>query len=152
MKQAELIQGLTDSREKMCAALEVADSEIDIYPPWKVKQLVDHLTGWDDLVGASLQAHATGQEPVVAAIHGVDKYNSESVETRRPLSEEHSLREWEASRKNLHKILQSLTEEQIQNTFTYPWGEKGTLAGFVQIFFEHEAEHAQDIMSSVEKK
>ena len=152
MNKAELIQALTDSRAAIHAALKATDTEIKIYPSWKIKELIDHLTGWDDLVVTTLEAYHANQEAPQITITSIDQFNAESVATRLPLSYEHSWREWETTRQRLHQILQALPTELFTTEFQYPWGAAGTVTAFVQIFIEHEFEHAHDILAVVENK
>jgi hypothetical protein len=40
------------------------------------------------------------------------------------------------------QALRDLPEEKFHQPLTFPWGETGTVAYLVEIFVEHEEEHA----------
>ena len=44
----EFIQRLDQSREQIRAALASYPIDREIYSPWKTKEMLSHLTGWDD--------------------------------------------------------------------------------------------------------
>jgi len=81
--KTRLIQQLDQSRQKMRAAQAAMKASAEIYPAWTIKELLAHITGWDDAIIASLCAHAEGREPAMPASRGVDAYNAETVSTRR---------------------------------------------------------------------
>jgi len=145
MDKEALIAELDQARARLNAVLERVAPETTIYPPWHVKQVLDHVAGWDDAVLAALRAHAQGDVPEVTAPRGIDYYNEQTVTTRESLPLEHSRREYEATRELLKQAIRELPEERMEVLMVTPWGAKGSVAGLVKVFIHHELEHADEI-------
>jgi hypothetical protein len=145
MKKQQLIAELDKSRQRLTEVLSHADEQREIYPTWKLKQVLDHIAGWDDAVIASIHAHARGEVPAVTAPRGIDYYNAETVTTREALPLTTTRMEFEATRLTLKELILSLTDEQYERSFIAPWGREITVAHLVEIFIEHENDHAQEI-------
>ncbi len=140
-----LIQDLQRLREHMRRVVAQADTNREIYPHWRMKEVLDHLTGWDDAAVASLQAHVDGREPPVPAGRGINDYNARTVSEREALDLRHTIQEWEVTRQQLIDRLHSLPSAKIAEPFIFPWGMNGTVEEIVNILIEHEEEHAAEI-------
>jgi len=139
------------AREEMREILDLAQENPTIYEPWRMKEVLDHITGWDDAVIASIKSFVTGEVPATPAARGIDAYNTETVTSREAISYETTQREWEASRTQLLYLLQKMTDEQLHTPFVLPWGASGTIEDLVEIFTEHEETHAKEIRKILEK-
>jgi len=142
---------LEDSHAAMRALLDVVDKDIEIYPTWTIKEILDHLTGWDELSETALRAYAVGEDVGTPAARGIDYYNLQSVATRESLSYEHSVKEWELARQGFIAALQALPEDKMTETFNFPWGHSGTIKQFVGIFIHHNFTHAEEIGEIIKK-
>ncbi len=150
MNQREtLIQRLETSRAQMIAHLDEIDRNRRIYPLWTVREILAHLSGWDDATIAFIHAIVTGREPATPAARGVDVYNAETVSTREGLSYDQVYREYIETRRVLLDLIRSMPEEKIAQNFTLPWGGDGTLVDIVDIFGPHEEEHAEDVLKII---
>jgi hypothetical protein len=69
-------------------------------------------------------------------------YNAQTVSTRETLDYNHVRREWDRTHELIIEALRGLPEEKFHEALTFPWGETGTVAYLVEIFVEHEEEHA----------
>ena len=116
-----------------------------IYPHWTIKEIIAHLAGWDDAVIASLKAHATGDVPDTPASRGINHYNAATVTERETLSYQHTFDEWEATREILKQTIRDLPNERLSEPLVYPWGPTGMVIELIQIFADHETEHANEI-------
>ena len=141
----DFIEQLERTREIMRTVVQMVDPDQDIYSPWKIKQVLDHITGWDVAIIATLRAHISGEVPGTPAKRGINDYNARTVSERETIDFAHSLREWENTRKQLIELIRQMPPEKIAQPFIVPWGGKGTLAEVVEIFAEHEEEHAREI-------
>lgn len=139
------IHELEKGRAKMREVIAHIHENQLIYDPWRIKEVVDHITGWDDAIIASINSLLNGEVPATPASRGPNVYNAETVSTREALPYAHSLREWETSRTELLRLLHLMSEEQLTQPFPLPWGEAGNIGLVVSIFSEHEIEHAEDI-------
>jgi len=140
------------ARNEMREIVKLAQGNPTIYQPWRMKEVLDHITGWDDAVIASIQSFLAGEVPATPASRGIDAYNTETVTSREAIPYEVTQREWEASRTELLNLLQKMTDEQLHTSFVFPWGENGTIEDLVEIFTEHEETHAKEIREIIEKK
>jgi len=141
----KLIQELSEARAKMRKVAERAGENIEIYVPWKMKEVLAHITGWDDATIAALSSHAAGDTPATPARRGIDYYNAETVSTREELPYPHIVREWENTREQLIKVLQTMPDEKFDQPLVFPWGPTGSVAEIVGIMIHHEHEHADEI-------
>jgi hypothetical protein len=147
-----LISKMERSRERLNSVLEKATPQVEIYPTWKLKQVLDHITGWDELVISALRSYSHSETPAVMVKDGIDHYNAESVNARKALSFEQSRQAYDAARKNVIQILQELPPEMLTQRFPAPWGGMCTIPSVVKIFVSHEAEHAKHIEEILSKK
>ena len=145
------IQRLQAARAEMREIVKYAQGNPTIYEPWRMKEVLDHITGWDDAVIASIKSLLAGELPATPAARGIDTYNAETVSSREAIPYEVTQREWEASRVVLLDLIQALTEEQLHARFTFPWGDQGIIEDLVEIFTEHEETHAREIRTIIEK-
>jgi hypothetical protein len=144
-KRDELIGILEHSRAQMLALLTEIDKNRKIYPLWTIREMLAHLTGWDDAVIAFIQSLMAGDIPATPASRGVDYYNAETVATREGLDYDHIYREFIETRKEVLSLLQAVPEDKITAHYILPWGDPGTLVDIINIFGPHEEEHAKDI-------
>jgi hypothetical protein len=150
--QAELINQLDASHQAVRALLDEIQTGAEVYAGWTIREVLAHLTGWDEAVAASLRAYAKGSEAAIAAYRGINDYNARSVETREGLNYEQTCREWELAREELKAALLALTDEQYAGELLYPWGQRGSVPGLVQIFIHHERDHADEIRGLMGKR
>lgn len=148
-------------RDRFIHRLETAHAEIreivkyaqdnpTIYEPWRMKEVLDHITGWDDAVSASIRSLLAGEPPATPASRGIDYYNAETVSSREAIPYEVTQREWEASRAELLGLIRQMTDDQLHTAFVLPWGAEGTIETLVEIFTEHEETHAKEIKEIIE--
>jgi hypothetical protein len=145
------IQRLETARAEMREIVSLAQDNPTIYEPWRMKEVLDHITGWDDAVIASINSLLAGEPPATPAARGIDVYNAETVSSREAIPYEVTQRECEASRAVLLSLIRKMTEEQLHTHFILPWGAQGTIEDLVEIFTEHEETHAKEIQEIIEK-
>jgi len=139
------------ARAEMVEIVKLAQGNQTIYQPWRMKEVLDHITGWDDAVIASIKSFLAGDVPATPAARGIDAYNAETVTSREAIPYEVTQREWETSRAELLGLMQKMTDEQLHTPFGFPWGGQGTIEDLVDIFVEHEETHAKEISEIIEK-
>ncbi len=140
-----LLANMERSRVKLNAALDKVAPQTEIYPTWKVKQVMDHIAGWDELVYSSLRAYKIGKSPSKMVAEGIDRYNAESVAMRKDVPLEQSRQEYDAARGRVIQELRELPPEMLTQKFPAPWGGECTISSIVRIFVSHEQEHAKQI-------
>jgi hypothetical protein len=145
------IQRLIAVRAEMREIVKHAQDNPTIYEPWRMKEVLDHITGWDDAIIASIHSLLAGEPPATPAGRGLDAYNAETVSSREAIPYEVTQRECEASRATLLELIRKMTEEQLHADFVFPWGAHGTIDDLVEIFTEHEETHAREIRTILER-
>jgi len=143
-KQA-LLQRLDSARGRLEALLPDVDPSREIYPGWTIRQLLAHISGWDDATIASLRAHVAGKPPATPADRGINAYNAGTVSTRQDLDLDHVVKEWRATREVLRRLIAEMPPDKFDGTLVVPWGPTGTVTELIDVFVEHEHEHAADI-------
>lgn len=122
----------------------------EIYKGWTLKEFLAHMSGWDDAVIESLHAHLEGLPFLTPAARGVNAYNAQTVSTHKSLDYDHTRRDWDRTHELIIQALLDLPEEKFHQALTFPWGETGTVAYLVEIFVEHEEEHAEHLREWLE--
>ncbi len=145
-RREALIQKFLTAREKLRALVDQADPRKQIYPGWTIREVLAHITGWDDSVIATLQAHLHGVTPAIKPWLGVDAYNAETLSTREAMDLAHVRAEWEQTRAQLIHLLRSIPDEEFARPLLPPWGRECTVEQYLHVFIEHESEeHARDL-------
>jgi hypothetical protein len=141
----QLILILNHSRGEMLKVLEQVNSDQQIYPDWKVKEILSHLSGWDACIAAALEAHSRGETTTGDLALEPDALNRQSVTARHGLTFEEVIEDWGAQRKNLARVIEEMTEEKFQAPAMFPWGQVGAVEDIVRGFAAHERRHAEEI-------
>jgi hypothetical protein len=142
-----LISRWENRRATLKALVTEAEAHRDkeIYRGWKLKELLAHMSGWDDAVIATLKAHAQDAPTETPASRGVNAFNAQTVSTRETLDYDHIRREWDRTHELLIEALNELPLEKYHQALDFPWGETGTVAYLVEVFVKHEEEHAEHL-------
>ena len=141
----DLIGILELSRSKMLEQLDRIDIERYVYPLWSVREILAHLSGWDEAVIIFISAIMAGQVPPTLTAQSIDEYNVESLAARKNLDYGQTFREYVDVRAELIKLLRDVPENKITAEYVLPWGSKGTIEDIVNIWGSHEEEHAVDV-------
>jgi hypothetical protein len=150
-KREEILRSIESAHAMMMAQLDEVDKNRKIYPLWTIREIIAHLSGWDDAAIGFSSALLKGETPPIPAPRGPDVYNEETVSTREGLSYDHIVREYVNTRAKLISLVRQMTEEMVTQKSILPWGEEGSLADIVQVFGPHEVEHASDVKKIIEE-
>jgi hypothetical protein len=145
----DLIAKLENARGQLNATLDKVPHDTEIYPTWKVKQVLDHITGWDILVAAAFRAHSRGEILGRVVRDGIDPYNAHSVLQRKSLSFAESRQVYDDARADVIRAMREIPEEKMTQKFKPPWGGMCTVAAVIRILVSHEIEHAEQIENSI---
>jgi hypothetical protein len=144
-----LITKMEQPRARLNAAIEKMAPQVEIYPNWKLKQLLDHITGWDELTAHVLRQYLNGETPGLLVKHGIDQYNADSVAARKSLTLEQSRQAYDKARQEVLQILSELPADMLARKLPAPWGGNCTINSVVRIFSSHELEHAKQLEKSL---
>lgn len=150
-KREEILTLLERSHAAMLAQLNEVDKKRKIYPLWTIREIIAHLSGWDDAVIGFVNALLKGETPPTPAPRGAEVYNEETVSTREGLSYDHIVREYVDTRSKLLNLARQLPEEMVTQKSILPWGGEGSLEDIFRIFGPHEMEHAMDVKKIIEE-
>ncbi len=141
-----LLHRLDETRQTIEKTLPSLPGDREIYPGWTIKEMLAHMTGWDDATIDSLRAHVVDRPPSVPAIRSLDEYNLSTVSTRKELNYDQVLKEWRLTRQVLRTIIEQMPAEKFLQPLVVPWGEKTTVTAMMDMFREHDEEHLHDIL------
>lgn len=144
-ERERLIHQLDGAREALRAAMAGMDADMAIYPSWTLKDILAHISGWDEVTIATLRAHASGEELGEPTLRDIDASNDQFIASREALDYEQVAADWELVRQELKAVIQEMPEDKFRESMLFPWGEHGTVSQIVAIFVEHEEEHATEI-------
>ena len=150
-KREEILKALESSHAMMMAQLDEIDKNRKIYPLWTIREIIAHLSGWDDASIGFVNALLKGDIPPVPAPRGAEVYNEETVSTREGLSYDHIVREYVDTRAKLVVLVSLMSEEMVIQKSILPWGDEGSLEDISQVFGSHELEHANDVKKIIEE-
>ena len=140
-QRAFLIERLNSTRKPLEEVIAQAPADKDIYKNWKIKQIMDHISGWDDVIIEALTKHAKGEPITPTVSRGINAYNAETTTSPQTLNHELTRKEFQGTRLTLIQALNDLPDEKFNQPLIFPWGEIGTVAYLIEIFVEHEEYH-----------
>jgi uncharacterized protein (TIGR03083 family) len=146
----------TQDQEELCQRLERSHSQWEdllphinpaqeLYPGWTIRQLLAHLTGWDENTIATLTALQSPEAPEAPGTYDFDEFNAHTVSSRQALDLTAVIQEWRGTRERLVTLLREMSDETYSKTLVASWGEHLSVPGLIQVFIGHEASHARDI-------
>ena len=141
----ELITSLERARKELNLVLERITPQTVIYPSWKLKQLLDHITGWDELMVSVYRTHSQGGIPARVVRHGIDSFNDELISARQALSIQESRNAFNTARTEVIHALHDMPAECMELEFKAPWPGTCSVEKSVEILVKHEKEHARQI-------
>jgi len=142
-----LLHRMDEARTMIEKLLPEIDPHKEIYPGWTIRDMLAHITGWDDATIDALRAHVVEHPPSVPAIRSLDEYNALTISSRKDLDYDHVLKEWRLTRQVLRTLIEQLPGDKFLSPVIVAWGGKTTVADLVDMFREHEEQHTRDILT-----
>jgi hypothetical protein len=153
IKNDILIQ-LTESREKILAAIENLSEEEMIQPGmgsgWSIKDLLVHLTRWEAELVKLLWQAGQGIRPTTMHFSQleVDEINQRWYAESRSRPLDLVLKDFHGVRTQTIRRVKDLTEQALTDPQHYPWLDGQPLWEWIAgDSYEHEAEHIADMLS-----
>jgi hypothetical protein len=140
-----LLHLMDKTRNQTEVLLSRIDPTKQLYTGWTIKEVLAHLTGWDDAVIDSLLAYIDNKPSTNPIIKSLDEYNAVSISSRWDYTEEQILKEWRSTRQKLRNIIEQFPKNMLESPVIVPWGEESTPANLMIMLCEHEEEHFRDI-------
>ena len=147
----DLIIKMENARSRLNSAIEIVTPHAEIYPAWCLKQLMDHITGWDELLASSFCAHSRGDPPIMLADRGIDKYTDGSITARKEISLEGSQKAYDEAPLEVLETLHKMPPDKRNQKFLSLWGNLCSIASDLKIFISHGRDHAADLEERVKQ-
>lgn len=111
---------------------------------WSAKDLIAHLTYWENRVLADIQTGIEGKTPTMETDVDATNYRTWSVNRNRPLAE--VLAGFRRSHERMLAYLDTVPEPLLTNTTRFPWAEGGTLLTHILSEYQtHYDAHLPDL-------
>jgi hypothetical protein len=140
-----LLQLMDGTRANIEGLLPRIDPSKEIYPGWRIREVLAHVSGWDDLTIDVLRAHRDGTVPSITDVHDFNEYNASSISSRKGLDDDQIVKEWRRTRKTLRKLIEQFPENIFHSPLPVPWGGKSTVTDMMEMFCDHEESHTCDV-------
>jgi len=149
MTKEEALARLTASRQALHQAIQgLSDQEmtqVQVEGEWTVKDVIGHVSSWEETLLGPLGRYADGQPFEVQVIEDYLAWNDEQAARKRNVPLREILDESAAVRQELASAASRLSGEQWEQPELFPWGERGTLTQALSGLAAHEMEHVRAI-------
>lgn len=145
---------LKATRQEFTTLVDLVPPEDRVRKPvhndWTLKDLVGHLTDWEQLVVDGLRQLLLDQSPQFAVtITDFAAFDEAQVQARRPQSWRQVWQDFSRSRKVMDDVFQQFPELFLSHTLVTPWGKEMPAYFWLTICFGHDHEHATDLRQSL---
>ena len=149
MTREETLERLAESRQALHQAIEGLSEEEMIQIPvegvWTIKDVIGHITSWEEVVLNPLRRYADGDPFGTDILKDYLAWNDEQAALKKDIPLDAILNEATAIRKELIATANRLSAEQWEQELTFPWGDTGTLSKALRGLKEHEMEHVETV-------
>jgi hypothetical protein len=140
---------LITSRKKFEELLSQIKPQQEVYPGWTIREILAHITGWDEVVLDAVHSHILSIEISYPYNTDLDAFNAISIKKRETLNLELMTKEWRFTRDVLMKLIEQMADDKYSSNFPVPWNRKTKIENVLLILAEHELDHAEDIFNCV---
>lgn len=148
MNKAELIQAIRSGRAELEALWAGASAEQMTQLPgpqadWSVKDLIAHLTYWEQKVARAIQSGKWSQSPQSATVNGV---NAEVYQENRDRPLADVLADFHRSLEQVVGQVQALSEDDLADPGRFAWQKDRPLWDYIAgETIEHYQDHVGDL-------
>lgn len=112
---------------------------------WTLKDMLGHVADWEWVGVEGLRCMAAGQLPQVEHIESIDAWNQAHCEARRGQPWEQVWDDFHAAREVMVAVLSDMPQDDLDRSFAFPWGQRGTAYQWVGVYVTHDWEHARGL-------
>lgn len=151
MSREETFAKLARSRQRLLEAIEgLSEEEMSQVPlegVWTARDIIGHVTSWEETLVVPLEAYAEGEPFVTEPIEDYLAWNDEQAALKREIPLREVLAQAASVREGMVTAAEKLSEERWTAPVPYPWGGKGSLKRALEGLAEHEMEHVGAIQA-----
>jgi uncharacterized damage-inducible protein DinB len=145
MSKERALKYLARSREELQQAIQgLSEDEMTQVPVegvWTIKDVLGHLTSWEEALLQPLRSYADGGPFDGQVIEDYLAWNDEQAALKKDLSLDAILDELTSVRQKLVATANRLSDRQYEQQVPFPWGEMGTADKALHGLSLHEREH-----------
>jgi hypothetical protein len=149
MDKQGVLEHLVEARAALLAAIDgLGEAEMTALPvagDWTIKDILAHVSGWAAWDLAGVRGVLAGEPPDFSAIEDVDAFNARLVAERCKWTLGRILAEMADAHAALEGLLASAPDEDVFRVGLFQGPYWDNLAGWLQVAWEHEEEHATQI-------
>lgn len=149
MTKEETLARLAESRRALHQAIEGLSEEemtqVQVEGVWTIKDVLGHITSWEETCLEPLRRYADGGPFEVQVIEDYLSWNDEQAVRKRDVPLDVILDELATVRHGLVEAASRLSVGQWEQRVPFSWGGEGTIAGVLDVFYRHELEHVHHI-------
>lgn len=154
--KAVLEATLTTARDELVAAVALIPagerSSRPVCGEWTLKDVIAHITDWEQVGAERLGSMAAGEKPEVEDAGDIEAWNQAHVEARRDQLWDEIWLDLNRAREELVKTLEGMGQAEMERSFPFPWGAVGTPYEWVAVFAGHDREHAAEVRESTARR
>jgi uncharacterized damage-inducible protein DinB len=149
MTREETLERLAESRRALHQAIQGLGEEemtqVQVEGVWTIKDVLGHITCWEETCLEPLRRYADGGPFEVEVIRDYLAWNDEQAACKRDVPLDVILDELATVRQGLVDAARRLSADQWKQRVTFPWGSAGTVAEGLDGLRVHELEHVHAI-------
>ena len=126
-------------------------THIQVEGVWTTKDLLGHITAWDQTLLEPLSKFVNGGAFTARVIPDHDVWNHAQASQRAAWSYSKIFDEMKTTRKELLGLTEKISEAQWIQTFLAPWGDRNNLIEMISGLAWHEEEHTKSILQKFPK-
>jgi uncharacterized damage-inducible protein DinB len=115
---------------------------------WTLKDVIAHITDWEQVGTEGLVLMAAGQDPELEGAGDIQAWNQMHYEARRDQPWNEVWRDLNRAYEAFAKALAGIGQAEMERSFRFPWGAVGTPYEWATVFAGHDREHATEIRES----
>jgi hypothetical protein len=149
MDKQGVLDHLAGAQAALLGAIEgLTEAEMTSMPvagEWTIRDILAHVSGWAAWDLAGIRGVLAGEPPNFSAIQDVDAFNARLVAERREWTLGRILAEMADAHAALQELLAGMPDEDVFSVGPFQGPYWDHLAGWLQVAWEHEEEHAAQI-------
>jgi uncharacterized damage-inducible protein DinB len=149
MTKEETLARLAESRQALHQAIEGLSEEemtqAQVEGVWSIKDVLGHITSWEETCLEPLLRYADGGPFEVQVIEDYLAWNDEQAARKRDVPLDTILDELVTVRQGLVEAASRLSAGQWKQRVPFSWGGEGTIADTLEGLRVHEMEHVHNI-------